>query len=320
MVLGTQREGKGAVLVYTSNDLRQWHYLGVVAENDGSLGSMWECPDFFSQGEHDILLFSPQGIAPQGERYQNLYQTGYLVGKFDDATGKLQHGVFEELDKGFDFYAAQTFLDAKGRRILLGWMDMWEAPMPTQAYGWAGALTLPRELTCNAQGKIFMKPVPELQALRGHHRHYEPYILSPEQQGACVFQGDCFEMITTFSLDGCGASAFGLKVRCSADGQEETVIMYDVEQAMISVDRNRSGRGVNGIRRSRLHDVSNHQVTFHLYADRSSLELFVNDGEVVFSSRIYPDPASRENFVFTQGGLVTMLSCDIWELQNIWEK
>jgi beta-fructofuranosidase len=127
-------------------------------------------------------------------------------------------------------------------------------------------------------------------------------------------------MIITFSLDGCSASAFGLKVRCSADGQEETVIMYDVEQAMISVDRNRSGRGVNGIRRSRLHDVSNHQVTFHLYADRSSLELFVNDGEVVFSSRIYPDPASRDNFVFTQGGLVTMLSCDIWELQTIWEK
>ncbi len=50
MVLGTQREGKGAVLVYTSNDLHQWQYLGVVAENDGSLGYMWECPDFFSLG------------------------------------------------------------------------------------------------------------------------------------------------------------------------------------------------------------------------------------------------------------------------------
>src|SRR5439155_17755 len=103
---------------------------------------------------------------PQGERYQNLSQTGYLVGQFDDTTGKLLHGSFEELDKGFDFYAAQTFLDAKGRRILLGWMGMWESPMPTQAYGWAGALTLPREVTCNAQGKILMKPVPELQALR----------------------------------------------------------------------------------------------------------------------------------------------------------
>ena len=81
---------------------------------------MWKCPDFFSLGSRDVLLFSPQGITAQGEKYQNLYQTGYLVGKLDYATGKLTHGPFEELDKGFDFYAAQTFLDTKGRRILLG--------------------------------------------------------------------------------------------------------------------------------------------------------------------------------------------------------
>jgi beta-fructofuranosidase len=319
LVLGTQTEGKGAVLIYTSNDLRQWHYLGVAAENNGSLGYMWECPDFFSLSDHDILLFSPQGISPQGENYQNLYQTGYLVGKFDYATGKLLHGSFEELDKGFDFYATQTFLDTKGRRILIGWMDMWETPMPTQTYGWAGALTLPRELTCNAQGKIIMKPVPELQALRGKPHHIESGTFSP-QQDMEGFKGDRFEMITLFSLDACDAAAFGIKVRCSADGQEETVITYDVEQAMVSVDRNRSGKGVNGIRRSPLPASSTRQVKFHAYVDRSSLEVFVNDGEVVFSSRIYPDAASVGSYLFTKGGSVTLLSCDAWELQDIWNE
>lgn len=318
MVVGTQREGKGAVLVYSSNDLRQWHYLGVAAESDGALGYMWECPDFFSLNGHDILLLSPQGINPQGESYQNLSQTGYLVGQFDYATGKLLHEPFEELDKGFDFYAPQTFLDAQGRRILIGWMHMWETPLPTQAYGWAGALTLPRELACNAEGKILMQPVPELQALRGKPHRIASCTLSP-QQDLAGFKGDRFEMIAIFSLDdACDAAAFGIKVRCSADGQEETVITYDVAQAMVSVDRNRSGKGLNGVRRSPLPVSSTHQVKFHVYVDRSSLEVFMNDGEVVFSSRIYPDPASVGSYLFTREGTVELLSYDAWELQDIW--
>jgi beta-fructofuranosidase len=279
---------------------------------------MWECPDFFSLGSHDILLFSPQGITPQGEKYQNMYQTGYLVGELDYTTGKLTHGPFEELDKGFDFYAAQTFLDTKGRRILIGWMDMWESPMPTQVHGWAGALTLPRELTINTHGKIVIKPIPELQLLRKEQYHFGPCTLSPQQQSTEGFNGDHFEMIVAFSLDACDASRFGIKIRCSADGQEETVIAYDVEQAVVSVDKNRSGKGVNGIRRSPLPRSSKHQVKFHVYVDRSSLEIFVNDGDIVFSSRIYPDPASVGSAIFTDGGSVTILSCDVWELQDIW--
>ena len=27
---------------------------------------MWECPDYFKLDSKDILLFSPQGIKPQG--------------------------------------------------------------------------------------------------------------------------------------------------------------------------------------------------------------------------------------------------------------
>jgi sucrose-6-phosphate hydrolase len=321
MMAGTQKEKKGKVVIYTSKDLHAWHYLGVAAESDGSLGYMWECPDLFPLGEQDVLLLSPQGMTPQGDLYQNLYQTGYLVGKFDYATGKFTYGAqgsFEELDKGFDFYAAQTFLDDKGRRILIGWMDMWESPMPTQAQGWAGAMTLPRELTLDERGKIIMQPVPELQALRDKQYHFAPYTLTPQQQDAEGLQGDRLEMIVEFSLNDCSASAFGIKVRCSADGQESTVITYGVEQDIVSVARNHSGQGVNGIRRAHLNSTAKSHVKFHVFIDRSSLEIFVNDGELVFSNRIYPDPASTGIHVFTQQGSVQINAYDAWELQDIW--
>ena len=72
--------------------------------------------------------------------------------------------VFQELDRGFDFYAPQTMVDPDGRRILVGWMGLPEIDLPTDKNGWAHCLTLPRELSVR-NGKLIQQPVQELQAL-----------------------------------------------------------------------------------------------------------------------------------------------------------
>ena len=38
------------------------------------------------------------------------------------------------------------FVTADGRRVSMGWMDMWNSPMPSQQEFWAGCFTLPREI------------------------------------------------------------------------------------------------------------------------------------------------------------------------------
>ena len=52
------------------------------------------------------------------------------------------------VDRGFDFYAPQTFEDETGRRILIGWMGIPDADYtnPTTQAGWQHALTIPRVL------------------------------------------------------------------------------------------------------------------------------------------------------------------------------
>lgn len=60
---------------------------------------------------------------------------------------------------GFDFYAPQTFEDAKGRRILIGWMGMPDADEeytnPTaKEENWQYCLTVPREVLMQ---KAFME-------------------------------------------------------------------------------------------------------------------------------------------------------------------
>src|SRR5699024_12230811 len=95
----------------------------------------------------DVLLCSPQGITSQNKQFLNLYNTGYFLGGLNYKESKFERlSNFIELDYGHDFYAAQTLLSPDGRRILIGWMAMWENEMFEQVDGWSGALTLPREL------------------------------------------------------------------------------------------------------------------------------------------------------------------------------
>lgn len=62
MVIGnSSKENVGRVVLYRSPDLRDWEYAGVLAQSDGNLGYMWECPDFFELGGKHVLLISPQG-------------------------------------------------------------------------------------------------------------------------------------------------------------------------------------------------------------------------------------------------------------------
>ena len=167
MVVGNStKDNIGRVILYTSSDLYKWDYVGTLATSKGELGYMWECPDFFKLGDKYVLSFSPQGIEKKDGKYPNLFQTGYIVGDYDYSNNKFEHGTFNEFDNGHDFYAVQTFLDDKGRRIAIGWMDMWESDMPTKKDGWCGALTLPRELTLSSDNKIMMNPVEELKTLR----------------------------------------------------------------------------------------------------------------------------------------------------------
>ena len=55
---------------------------------------MYECPSLLSMRDEltgeirDVLIFSPQGMQPLGEKYNNIFQSGYIVGSLDNETLK----------------------------------------------------------------------------------------------------------------------------------------------------------------------------------------------------------------------------------------
>lgn len=158
-VLGIQSEKlEGKVVLYSSENINDWTFLGEIAgANRGPLkefGYMWECPDYFQLKDEktgeiiDVLVASPQGLEPEGDLYNNKYQSGYFLGKLNYEKPEFEiNSKFNELDRGNDFYAPQSMEDNKGRRIMVGWMGIpEEEDFPTVKNEWIHCLTLPREI------------------------------------------------------------------------------------------------------------------------------------------------------------------------------
>lgn len=294
MVLGAQNlKLEGKVLLYCGESLDQWRLVGEIAGSHlnglGDFGYMWECPDMFALGAREVLITCPQGL-PAGEKYWlNTYQSGYFIGSLDYDNGAFTHNAFTELDLGFEFYAPQTMETDDGRRILIAWMgipDENEFYQPTIKHGWIHTLTCPRELKIE-KGKLYQSPVAELQHLRGQlvsqsgpAQSLEPLAI---QQAELLIRAE-----------GEWQAHFGqaLTLKCSHEGLELTRTHL------------RTGEPES---RYWLGEVQQLQIL----CDRSSVEIFINQGEAVMSSRYFPDRAA----VLTWQG-EGKVHVDCWQLKN----
>lgn len=158
MVVGTGDKDKGRVLLFASEDLLHWNYQGILFEGR-EYASCIECPDFFQLGDKYVLMFSKMK-----ETFRSTY---FVVGDFVD--GKLENYTIQNPERGFDFYAPQTF-EQGGRRIMIGWMYHWGkfAPLGTP---YAGALSIPREIYLK-KGIIYNYPVEEARHLLAKESSY----------------------------------------------------------------------------------------------------------------------------------------------------
>ncbi|API88703.1 sucrose-6-phosphate hydrolase [Marinilactibacillus sp. 15R] len=281
MVLGGRTsQDKGAILLYESENLNDWNYKGNLLDNQSGLGYMWECPDFFTLNGQDILLMSPQGVLREGYKFENVYQSGFLIGETDWSTLKfLPNTDFEELDRGFDFYAPQTFEDEKGRRILWGWMGLPdiepEYSNPTIERGWQHAMTMPRELTIE-NSKLKQRPLEEYRVLRKNEWSQRVDLI--ETNYTVSETSDAYEMIVDIEKP-----TEPLKIFLSQDVK----ITFNGNLFTLELGESGYGRKTRSIELSTLTSIQ-------LFVDSSSLEIFINDGEFVMTTRIYPNSNLRE--------------------------
>lgn len=187
---------------------------------------------------------------------------GYLgVTLLDKAVGLARR-------EGFDYYAPQSFAAADGRRIQFGWMGMPDADYtnPTVEYGWQHCLTLPRVLTQDGNGCLLQAPAAELNALRGEARQ--------PADSETVETDPCFDLTASPAGDFVLTIANGLTLTYTEADRTCTLRFTD---AAIAAGRTERKAVLDAPCRS-----------LRVVGDASSLEIFLNDGAAVLSTRYYP--------------------------------
>ncbi|HET9804155.1 MAG TPA: glycoside hydrolase family 32 protein [Candidatus Acidoferrum sp.] len=275
-VASGQSKVGGRVLLYRSKDLRSWEYLHPLAtghwtekENTNPVdsGEMWECPDFFPLGKKHVLLYSTAG--------QVVWEVGELDSKellfHPQKRGVLDHG---------SYYAQKTQLDAKGNRILWGWITERRPDSELIAAGWAGCMALPRVLTLGPEDELEMRFAPQVEKLRQAPRHLK--------SGHLVYPDGGVDVQTI------GLENLSFELAWSSDNKPWSLSLVSSGTPWLiasSTPADSNARfSLNGATMEiPVDSAKNGRFNFRLIVDGSVVELFCNHREVM-TLRIYRTP------------------------------
>lgn len=254
MILGARTvDNQGCTLIYISHDLDNFNYHMCIKSNE-NLGYMWECPDLFIQDNEWFLIFCPQFIS---NNIQN-DKCAYLNLSLNLKEKTYSINSYHLLDYGFDFYAPQSYIDENSRRILIGWMGIPDSKyldVVENKNDWIHALSIPKEIIIKNH-KILQQPLKELNNLRDKKISLE----------------ECSEY-KTFELNIFDIVDIDLQI-----GE----ISITFNNNLFSLDLSKCGmlREIKTIEIDKLKNLK-------ILKDTTSIEIFINDGEFVLTSRCY---------------------------------
>jgi beta-fructofuranosidase len=278
----------GCVLLYrskvtgASRDLHQWEYMhkltsgewnGKWTPNPCDDGEMWECPELFPLDGQHVLIYSTLGKV--------YWQSGLL----DEAT-MLFHPKKTGLLDMDSFYAPKTQLDAKGRRILWGWIQERRNEAAMREAGWSGMMSLPRVLQLDSDGTLRMSVAERVMVLRGRSLPGDVKTL-PHATGEIVCEG---------------VKGKALKLTMLRDGVELLQVHYAPETHSFRVGDNEIALQPE--------DVPKVQA----YVDGSVIEVILSE-RIGVTKRFYYDSTSAPDIAVKVDG--TTKRYDAWSIQSI---
>jgi fructan beta-fructosidase len=311
---------------YGSRDLTTWQHLSdCVPANP--LPGVLEVPDLFELPVLD---------EPGATRWVLKYDTNpggqyggsgahYLLGQFDGRRFIAEAGGTPRwVDYGADFYAATSFANMPAdddRRIWVGWMNNWAYASVLPTGPWRGALTIPREVGVlrDAEGyHLVQHPARELRALRAGEATVE--IDNQPLAGRNVkvdISGDAMEISLVIEPGTTGEVALLLR----QGAHQYTKVGYDQGRQVLFVDRSLSG---NTLLRDTLparHEAplkpdASGAVTLTIFLDRSSVEVFGNDGRAVLTDIILTSEDGMGGHLESNEGMAHLRSLRIWPLRS----
>jgi len=284
----------------------EWQYVGDLFAHgvEGvSLDEDVSCPELFELDGKDVILCISHRL---GCRY-------YLGEWKNEQFYPESHARMSWVDNAF--FAPESLLDDRGRRIMWAWLlrtttiDMhWE-------HGWSGTMSLPRVLSLGDDGQLRIDIPEEIETLRyGAFRKENLTIPSDTDLTIDGVGGNSLELI--IDMVSAEASAYGVKVCVSPDGQEETLVYYDAAEGKLKVDTRKSGPAdtPKAVEAGPFELKEGERLKLRVFVDKSVVEVFANSRQAVMRC-IYPSrPDSVGVSLFSTGGTTEVPAIEAWSI------
>ena len=278
MVLN-ERDGHS---IYNSSNLKDWTFQTHTT-------SFWECPDLFELPVDGDPLKTKWVIYGAS----NTYMTGSFDGKkFTPESGKhyFVNGTI---------YAAQTFTnipEADGRRIQIGWGRVGHPGMPFN-----GMMLLPTELklkTTKDGIRLFSEPVKEANQL-----------FKSVGKWTNLNENDANEKLKNYNNN----DEIRIKTKLKLSHATSAGINL-FGQRILDYDMNYNL--VNGVFYSP-EDMTSMEISADIYIDRTSIEVFIDEGAYSYSLERKPDPKNAEGLHFW-GNTIEVKDLEVYTVKSIW--
>ncbi|RPA61263.1 sucrose-6-phosphate hydrolase [Aerococcus agrisoli] len=290
IVIGGQRKSdlKAALYLYkaTDNDLTKWTFHSELTVPQADTAYMFECPNINFVDGKAFVTFCPQGISSDQLDSKNIYPNAYFIADAFTEDGTLTGaGTLQNLDYGFDAYASQLINSPDGRVLGVSWLGLPEVDYPSDDYGYQGALSLVKEYRIQ-NDQLFQYPVAETLQLRGEEQTFGTQIDLGHNHYEYAFTVDANQTAE-------------IALFANVDKSKAVTLSIDTKNGTLILDRSNMGTTfATDFGTSRQLDLTpGEPVTVNIFADSSVLEIFVNHGAYVLSSRIFPGDKDQTNII-----------------------
>jgi fructan beta-fructosidase len=304
------------VSIYSSYSLKKWSFesdFGPQADTSG----VWECPDIFQVpvvGEPDQkkwVMFVSQNSSMQ-----------YFVGEFN-GTRFFNENPYNKIfrpDYGPDYYAAITYKNTPDKiPVSIGWVNNWNYANEIPTKPWKGAMSLPREIAVKKMGNewiLVQQPVKALRSLRSTAEVLKQPI-TVQTNYKVPFSGQQFEM--ELEMKAAAPCVAGIKI---AVGKKNYFsVSYDATLEQLTIDRTNTTSGFSKqypyfAKKNAYLKAKNEKIKLRIFFDKSIIEIFANDGELVFTSQIFPEPGDTGISFFSDGNTATFDNVWFWKMKS----
>ena len=307
------------VSFYTSADLKNWSRTWEYV-NPG-IGTI-ECPDLFPLRADDGTLKWVFGVSANGYATNEPATFAYWTGSFDGTSFTFDQSAPQWLDHGFDWYGGVTWEDPAApldRRYAVAWMNNWDYAHSTPTWtsdGFNGTDSITREIRLKRFGgsySLVSQPVAALQDIATERTRLGD--VTVDGFVPLDHRGDAYQLEAEVTWQ--TATNIGLQLRRSADGSRHADV--GVTETYAYLNRGQTGypAGTWKTESRTPFDGSAGTVRLRILVDRTTVEVFVDDGRYVQSSQVFAPPGDDGIALYSSGGPATFRDLTITEFGSV---